>query len=661
MHPEPDLQSQDIEEPVAARLLRWLKLPNIADEVDEDELSKIGSTVKREYETDKASRSEWEDENEEAIKLAKQTKEEKSYPWHGAANVKFPLIQTASQQFASRAYPAIVRNDRVVKANTPGADPTGQIDERGERVSRYMSHQVLNLMDNWEEDTDTLLHALPIVGNAFRKTYFDAEKGYPCSELVLPQDLVVNMDATDIDSVPRITQLVYLYPREIEDRKRLGLFSDEDYVSGSQDDDDAPECFLEQHRFWDLDGDDYSEPYVVTVHERTGKVARIVARYDDKSVEVNPDGSVIRIKPVQYYTHYRFLPSPDGKFYGMGYWSLLGPTNETINSTINQMLDAGHLANTGGGFIGAGMRLKASQLRFTPGEFKNVPASSEDIRKSIYSLQFPGPSPVLFQLLGLLIEAGKEAANVTEVLSGDAPRQNMTASATMALIEQGHRVYSAIFKRVYRSLKSEFTKLYRLNALYPKTPEMAQDFQDDLAIVPVADPNTATDMQRLAKAEALMQFANDPDFIGREIKKRYIDALHVDGEDKLWNKEPPPPDPMQMATLQGAMAEIEKTRAEAMEILAKIDQMTVENLKTLAEAEAEEEGQQLEQYRAFNDRLKALSAAQREVNNAHASGLGRPNQPGGVQGAPQADRPDDSVLRAAMGAPAAPGPTGFGV
>jgi chaperonin GroES len=638
----------------AVKLQRWLQLPNIATEIEEGELSKIASAVCEEYTLDADSRSEWEAQNETALKMAKQVKEEKSYPWPGAANVKFPLLQTAAQQFAARAYPSIVRNDKVVRVNIPGPDQDGQKKARGDYIADRMSDQCLNQMDAWEEDTDTLLHALPIVGNAFRKTYYNPEKNCPCSELVLPDELVVNMDAVDLDSVPRVTQVLQLYPREIEERKRMGLFLDGRYSRGGSSDDDAPEEFLEQHRFWDLDGDGYSEPYIITVHKETKELARIVARYDQDGVEVNPDGSVIRIKAVSYFTHYKFLPAPDGTFYGVGYGSMLGPINETIDTTINQMLDAGHLANTGGGFIGAGLRLKSSSIAFRPGEYKNVPASADDLRKSIVTLSFPGPSPVLQGLLELLISAGKEVANVSELLSGDVPNQQMAASTTLALIEQGHRVYSAIFKRMYRSLKKEFAKLYRLNYLYPQMQMDQQAFAPDMEVIPVADPNTATDMQRLAKAEALLQFAQDPMFNAMAIKRRYIDALSVDGMDELFNTEPPQPDPMLLLQQEGAKAEIAKTKAETIVKIAEIDKMHAQMVELLAEAESHEPGQQLAEYDAMTHRMKAMSQLQRDMN-ANQGSMGGPPQSGGPQGPQGAPPQGGGPVPGPMGRPPAPG------
>jgi len=621
MHPQeiplPDTDGEQ-EESAAELLHRWITLPNIAEEVDDTVLSEIASAVTREYTLDKDSRSEWEDQNEDALKLAKQVAEEKSYPWAGAANIKFPLVQVASQQFAARAYPAIVRNDRVVKVNIPGVDPEGEVGKRAERVGRHMSYQLLNDMENWEEDTDTLLCALPIVGNAFRKTYYDPEHGL-ASKLILPEFFVVNQAAKDLETVPRTTEIVELYPREIEERIRGGLFLDDDYKSGEGHDDDGPQTFLEQHRFWDLDDDGYTEPYVVTLHEHSKKVARIVARFDADSVEVEQDGSVTRIKPVLYYTHYKFMPDPAGGFMGIGYGQSLGPMNKTINSTINQMLDAGHLANTGGGFLGAGLRLKGGNIKFRPGEYKNVPATADDLRKSIVSLSFPGPSPVLFQLLGLMIDAGKEAANVNDSMSGDMPAAGTPAMTTMAMIEQGHRVYSAIFKRVYRALKKEFVKLYRLDRLYPISEEMKQDFAEDAAIVPVADPNTATDMQRAAKAEALMQFREDPTYDKAEIDKYYIESIGIDGGyERFRNKQPPQPNPAMEIQQDLMVSQNAKIKAETILLFAEIDEVGAKTIKHIAEAEAEEAGIQMGEYMADVDVMKERARQQKDMEAARA-------------------------------------------
>ena len=461
-HAGPDMEQADL-------LRRWIMTVNIAEELDDTELGDIGMRVQREYEIDDGTRSEWKDRYRRWMDRALQIIEPKTYPWPGASNVLFPLMTTASVQFAARAYPAIVMGRNVVKGVVVGADKDDAKKLRAERVGGYMSWQILDEMEDWESDTDKLLHVLPIVGCMFRKTYFDPGTQQNVSELVSALRVCVNYHAKSFSRVPRITEEIDLYPIEIEENIRSGKFLDHDYaLEGMTDgnDEDAPVEFLEQHRRMDLDNDGYAEPYIVTVLKQTGRVARIVADYDMDGVMFGPEHRVRRINPVTYYTKYDFIPNFDGGIYGIGFGHLLYPINEAINSTLNQMLDAGHLANTGGGFIGSGISMSAGSVRFQPGEYKTVNSTGPDLKSNIVPLPFAEPSAVLFQLLGFLVEAGKDVAAIKDILMGNQPAGNVPATTVLALIEQGMQVFSAIYKRVHRSLKSEYSKLYRLNRLY---------------------------------------------------------------------------------------------------------------------------------------------------------------------------------------------------
>jgi len=280
----------------------------------------------------------------------------------------------------------------------------------------------------WEPETDKLLHVLPIAGCVFRKTYFDPAKGRNVSLMIDPRLVVINYHAKGLEIVPRISEEIRYYPLEIEEMVRAGTFLAPPYgkyqvdipadrtqgplsSQGSQnvDDQDAPIEFIEQHRWWDLDGDGYPEPLVVTFHKSTGFVARIVARFDADGVHVNlRTGEITKIDPWHAYTKYDFIPNPDGGIYGLGFGQLLRPINEAVNSSLNMLIDAGHLQNAGGGFIAKGLSMNAGAVRFTLGEYKAVNVTGSVLRDSIVPFPAPGPSPVLFQLLGLMIEAGKE-------------------------------------------------------------------------------------------------------------------------------------------------------------------------------------------------------------------------------------------------------------
>lgn len=598
----------------AVTILDLPDMGNIAEILTDEHLGRIGERVIREYEIDKASRSDWEKRIKAAMDIAMQVAEEKSYPWPRAANVKFPLMTVAAIQFGARAMPAIVAPDPV-KAKVVGSDrgvpaidpqtgqpimgpdgqpawqvPPGAKRHRADRVAAHMSYQLTEEMEEWAEDTDKLLHILPIVGCCFRKTYFDPGLARNVSCMVPADRLVVNYRAKSLEQAARITEeLTPLHPHEVEERKRQGIWRDVDFgrPHDAGSDDDAPHEFLEQHRLLDLDEDGYPEPYIVTVHRETAQVARIVARFDREGVMLNAKGQIARIEPRHYYTKYSFLPSPDGSFYDVGFGSLLNPINESVNSVLNQLLDAGHLANTQGGFVGAGLRLKGGDLRFRPGEWKQINASGSDIRAAVVPITYPGPSAVLFNLLGLLIDAGREIANIKDVLSGDQDR-TMPATTTMALIEQGMKVYTAIYGRIYRSLKSEYNKLFALNATYlddevyfrfhdDETAVARADYaMGDVDILPVADPREVSDMQKMARANFLSAFANDPLVNPIEVRRRMFEAASLDDIDALLVEPQPDPMAQQAAALELAekQAKIEKAQAETLATLHQMDTET---------------------------------------------------------------------------------------
>ena len=588
------------------RLLEWAESVNVAEELDEDKLRTIGARVVREYEIDERSRDEWRKKAERALDRAKLKRQPKSYPFEGASNVKYPLLTTAAFQFAAKAYPAIVEGQRVVKGQVIGDDKDGSKRSKADRISKHMSYQLINEMPEWEEDTDTLLHQLPIVGDVFRKVWYDRTLGRNRSEMVSAFDCVVNQKTRSLDTVPRITQCFELYPHEIEERQASSEYLDVDLgqAPSADGDEDEPHEFLEQHRYLDLDDDGYREPWVVTVHKETEKVVRLVANYDPAELKLKDDGKLARIARYNMFVKYPFFRDPAGGFYDLGFGELLESISEAIDSTVNQMLDAGHLQNAGGGFIGSGLSLKKSQMRFAPGQYHVVHATGAKIREAIYNMEHPGPSPVLFQLLGMMVEAGKEIANIKDILSGDMPKQNQTATTTLAVIEQGMKVYTSIYKRIYRALKKEFMLLFGLNArhlpeehyfvvLDDRKAVKRSDYEiGTMDVVPVADPNIVTDMQRMARAEAYIQVAKDP-VLGplvntREHLVRYYTALGVEDPEELLPEEPQGPSPMDQLQAEGMTAEVEQKKGEARKTGAEATVAEIDAQKKLARKDAED-------------------------------------------------------------------------
>lgn len=548
---------------------------NIAEELDEEQLNDIGYTCSEGFENDLRSREHWEHELHQWTKLAMQHRDAKTWPWPQASNVKYPLLSTAAMQFAARAYPSLVpSNGQVVKAKVIGNDPTGEKYDRAQRVSKFMSYQVMEEMEGWEEDMDKLLLQLPIIGTAFKKTYWDSVKKINCSHLVLPQNLVVNYWAKSLECAERVSEIMELSKRKVTERQMSGIFLDVELgdpqsysVSRNHDvpptDDTTPYCIIEQHTFLDLDEDGYGEPYIVTFDRNSRKVLRIAARFDQDCIYVDDEGNLQKIEPIQYYTKYSFVPNPDGGFYDVGFGCLLGPLNEAVNTLINQLTDAGTLNNLQSGFIGKGLRLRMGEQRFLPGEWKAVNATGDDLRKQIVPLPSKEPSDVLFKLMGTLVTSGKELASVAEIFTGKMPGQNTPATTTMATVEQGMKVFTAVYKRIFRSLKEEFKKLYRLNAIYinPNTeteildsPVGPADFSDEgYDICPGADPTTASAQEKLIKAQGLIELlalapgALDP----IKVLQRVLEAQEQPNWQELFTPQvqqsgqlpPPPPDP----------------------------------------------------------------------------------------------------------------------
>jgi len=419
-----ETQPQDINPEVEtaqndSQLERFLDSVNVAEDIEEEKLVKIGSDVHDGYTTDRQSRTEWEKQYEQWLKLAIQVREDKQFPWPNASNVKFPLVSTAAMQFAARAYPTLIPSDgRVVKVVVVGADPQQEKAKRAERVSKFMSYQVLNDMDNWEEDMDKLLFMLPITGTVFKKTFHDHSTDKNSSVLVDPKNLVVNYWTKDLDKSERVTEILWKTKRQITENQRLGLYLEQDlpdprvYDEGKDNskmstptgqlDDTTPYMLLEQHCYLDLDDDDYPEPYVVLIEEQSKKVLRITPRYAKDSIKA--EGKKIqKIEALNFYTKYEFIPNPDGGFYGIGFGYLLGPLNDSVNTLINQLVDAGTLNNLQSGFIGKGLRLKMGDAPFKPGEWRPVNATGSDIKQQIFPLPTKEPSAVLMKLLELLV------------------------------------------------------------------------------------------------------------------------------------------------------------------------------------------------------------------------------------------------------------------
>lgn len=643
-----------------------IKSSNLCDRFSGEDLDRIGAWVHENYMQDKQSRKDWEIRTENAINLAMQLQKEKTFPWAGCSNIAFPLVTIAALQFHARAYPAIVNGRSVVQCRVVGGDPQGVARARADRISAHMSWQLLEQDEAWEEGQDRALINIAVVGVGFKKSYFDPGVGHNISEFVAANDLVVNYWARSIESAQVKTHVFPLYKNEIHERVLRGSYRDcletEWFTGGGtvsdslnrQDQDqrsgtapahasgsDVPFTIFEQHCWLDLDDDGYAEPYIVTIEESSQYVLRIVARVDRvEDVERDNRNRIIRINATEYFTKMPFIPSPDGGIYDIGFGTLLGPLNESVNTSINQLFDAGTVSNTAGGFLGRGAKIRGGVYEFKPFGWHRVDATGDDLRKSIFPLPVREPSAVMFNLLSLLIDYTNRVSGSTDMMVGENPGQNTPAETTRSMLEQGQKIYSAIFKRVWRSMKQEFRKLYILNA---KNLQDRTYFGEDgvitreeyaaagISVVPVADPTISSDGARFTRAQMVADRAAanpgyDPDAVERELLR----TLGIDEIETLYpgqaNRPSGPSEKIQVEQIRAElkMAQLEQEKMRFVMTLqedvrvnnAKIQELMAKASLLAEQAEGEPGRRNVEAFRAGIE-------AMREQNKQRESQLDR--------------------------------------
>ena len=613
---------------------------NLAEELDQNTLDRIGRELCEAIEEDDRSRQGWLSSQEEWLKLATQVTETKSFPWQGASNVKYPLLTLACVHFHARALPGLINAERPVLAKVTGrGDP--EKDSRANRVSTFTSYQVNSIMSEWMDVMDRLLFVLPMVGLCFKKTFYSDLDKRNLSELVLPSELIINYYATSYKRA-RMTHCRYMDSNEVVEHQRAGFFLDVDLteimdgegIKGNRDEtfgltpgnNEMDEEYLlhESHCFLDLDDDGYKEPYIVTLDSNSKRVLRIVARWDENGISHNESGEVQSIEQTEYFTPYQFIPDPNSSVYALGFGSLLGSTNESVNTLINQLIDAGTLSNLQSGFIGRGVKLKGGATRFKPGEWKLVNSTGDDLRKAIFPMPVREPSGALLSLLQLLLDAGQQVTSVSDMMMGENPGQNQKATTTMAVLEQGLAVFKGIYRRLHRALTKELILITHLNYKYldeelyhnvlddimPQQmpgqegmmPQQGvgsiEDFNmDDMNIMPTSDPSIITDAQKLMKAQSLIEKMG----MGMPINpmivtKRVLEAEQQEDIPELMTLPPKGPSP-------------EEIESELAVVDRRINMFKAyfEAIERTAKAESLEQGTQLKMYQAIvDDMIKVL-------------------------------------------------------
>jgi chaperonin GroES len=552
---------------------------NVCAKFEDDDCEHIAGYAKEGYDNDVQSRSEWEKRQARANMLALQVYEEKTWPWPHASSVKFPLITVAAMQYHAKSYAALVSGTDLVKSRIFGEDADGAKASRAQRVSGHMSWQNLEQDDAWEEQTDKLLLVQPIAGCAFRKRVFEPGPGRQVSMLVLPEDFVINYNAKSINDAPRYTHRFNLSHNNIRQREMDQRFREpkteitpilavtneiaaarekREGVEPTPVDSATPFLTAEQACWMDLDHDGYEEPYLVTFDIGSGQLRRIVARFLPSGIKerqgniYKKGGSVYKITPVPMFVKYPFIPSPDGGFYDLGLGSLLGPINESINTSINQMHDQATMASRGGGFLGRGFKGKGGPITFDPNQWHQVDASGDDLRKQILPLPVREPSVVLFQLLGLLLQYGERVVSANDIQMGENIGQNTPAETARTMNENGARIYNGIYKRTWRAERDEFRVQYELNKLFLQDDTRFDDLTSgktalvraddylgsDIDIRPAADPHIVSDGEAVKQATALVQLAESrPGYNKYQAHRRLVKAMKVSNPEEVL---PPP-------------------------------------------------------------------------------------------------------------------------
>ena len=547
---------------------------NLAEVMDDRELGAISSELLGEFDANKASRQEWEDAYTEGLELLGFNYEERTQPFRGASGVTHPLLAEAATQFQAQAFNELLPSSGPVRTAIMG-DETRAKQEQASRVRKFMNYYITNVMEDYTPDMDQMLFYLPLAGSTFKKVYYDEVMGRAVSKFVPAEHLVVPYETSDLDTCSNIAHVIRMNLNDLRKQQLAGVYRDIPVIPQQAEADEVQgeldritgfepgsidyDCTLiEFHANLDLDGfEDEDEdgeptgikvPYIVTISQDNGQVLSIRRNYrEDDPLK----------RKIQYFVHYKFLPGFG--FYGLGLIHTIGGLSRTATAALRQLIDAGTLSNLPAGFKARGLRIRDDDDPLQPGEFRDVDAPGGAIRDSLMPLPFKGPDQTLFNLLGFVVQAGQRFATITDLKVGDG-NQQAAVGTTLAMLEQGTRVMSAVHKRLHYAMRIEFKLLARvmsefLPQEYPYSVAggdqsvMASDFDDRVDIIPVSNPNTFSQAQRIALAQTKMQLATSAPELHNmhEIYRDMYEAIGVSDVDRLMKKvpdeEPRPTDP----------------------------------------------------------------------------------------------------------------------
>ena len=543
---------------------------NLAEKIDEQELKKIGAQLVTEVNYDRTSREDWVQGYVKGLDLLGFKYQSLTRPFIGASGVTHPLLAESVTQFQAQAIKELLPSSGPVRTEVIGAETEEKI-QQAQRVKDFMNYMLMDKMEEYTPDFDQMLFYLPLAGSAFKKVYYDELMQRAVSKFIPAEDLVVPYNATDLQDAQRITQIVKMNLNELKKMQITGMYLDIDlpkpYYSQSDAKDKVNELegisptpetaedmynIIEVHTFLDLPG--YEEegnikvPYIVTIDEDSQQVLSIYRNY-------SPDDPIKKRK--NYFVHFKFLPGLG--FYGFGLIHMIGGLSRTATSALRQLLDAGTLSNLPAGFKSRGMRIRDDSEPLQPGEFRDVDAPGGNIKDQFQLLPFKEPSATLFNLLNYCVESGKRFASIADMQVGDMSQQ-APVGTTMALLERGSKVMSAIHKRCYYAMKQEFKILAQVFADYlpPEYPYdvyggertiKAQDFDKKVDVIPVADPDIFSMTQRIQVAQAELQLAQtNPQMHNiHEAYRRMYEALGVKNINGILKPPPEPPRPLDPA------------------------------------------------------------------------------------------------------------------
>jgi len=540
---------------------------NLAELLPDDVLDPLGNELFNNYTDYKTSRKDWERSYTSGLDLLGFNYDDRTEPFKGASGATHPVLAEAVTQFQALAYKELLPAGGPVRTQTVGF-PSPDKDQQAIRVKDYMNYQIMDQMKEYDAEFDQMLFYLPLAGSAFKKVYYDEIMQRAVSKFVPADDLVVPYTATSLDDCEAIIHMVRMTENDLRKQQVGGFYRDLElnpsYMNESELEkkeralegttrgrDDRMYTLLECHVDLDLDGfEDAGQdgeptgiklPYIVTLEEGTRKILSIRRNYEV--------GDAKKTK-IQYFVHFKFLPGLG--FYGFGLIHMIGGLSRTATAALRQLLDAGTLSNLPAGFKMRGIKMRDEAQAIQPGEFRDVDAPGGNLRDAFMPLPFKEPSQTLLQLMGVVVSAGQRFASIADLQVGDG-NQQAAVGTTVAMLERGSRVMSAIHKRLYAAMRQEFTLLARVFKLYlpPVYPYdvvggqrqvMQTDFDDRVDILPVADPNIFSQTQRISLAQTELQLASsNPELHNQyEVYRNMYEALGVKDIDLILKKPPRP-------------------------------------------------------------------------------------------------------------------------